>query len=385
MKEEPETGAADTIRVVQSVVLAQTEIERIISCPVTCEIFHTPVILIGSGYTVEKEIALQLLSSDKPLCPITQLAITSFEVNRGMLDLVRYYLTSYPDACSEQYNPKNSTDYAPKIQVALENNNNQEIGAQAATLSELPAQPPQCAPNLPSAVGNAQGSNVDIQALVRHRAEIRPNNDVHRLPVAAMIVPSPPQNVNLERDEEMLLKLFCFANESGQRKHFIEQFSGHESGPFQFNLGLEFKTVKVGYSRISIWNTVGQLPFQNILRTYCRDSHIVFIFANEALDDLDRWLRVCNESLNYPQLYWIDSTAAVGQRFVACQELPLESIRQNRFPALSEFHYKQVAKGLLEEATKLVLRNVNVIVKGGDPEQLPPPPAASDGGGCRVM
>ncbi len=340
METKPESETAHPIRVVATVALAQDEIEIILSCPITHQIYHTPVILIGSGYTLEKEEAIKLLKSDNPLCPITKLPFTSFEVNRGMMDIVRHYLERYPAARSDQYTPTITVD-APVVQAAP--NNNQDLEAQALDLPELLAQPLLRAPNLAPVVGNAH------------------NND-------------------MQADEMIYMKSLCLGSESEQKFHFTMSLRDDVPGEnYNLNLG-DFIVLTQGNCRFRIFHTAGQERFRIINSKYYSDVNFVLIFANDALEDLDSWLSECIRYMHEPQLYWINSNAAVGQRLVACQELPHESIRHNRFPVLSKRNYAQVGLELLDEAKTLVLQNVNVNV--AEPAAPQHPPA---GGICTVM
>lgn len=84
-------------RVVRTISLPQSEFERAISCPVNLQIFHTPVLLIGTGYTYERDVILKLLEeSENPICPITKKPFSAFEINRSMMDLVEQYLAVFP-------------------------------------------------------------------------------------------------------------------------------------------------------------------------------------------------------------------------------------------------------------------------------------------------
>jgi len=75
---------------------------ELISCPVTKEIYHTPVVLFPSGFTLEKSVAERISH-----CPMTRLAITGHVINKEIATLVAKYIENNPTASAEQFQPDN--------------------------------------------------------------------------------------------------------------------------------------------------------------------------------------------------------------------------------------------------------------------------------------
>lgn len=83
--------------------------ESMITCPITKQIFHTPVTLRGSGQTIEEEQAKIILQKPNPICPLTRLPITGYDVNWALKDIVSQYMLAHPSA--DQYQPSASTQH----------------------------------------------------------------------------------------------------------------------------------------------------------------------------------------------------------------------------------------------------------------------------------
>jgi|GEM_PF-6266659 len=85
-----------------------SSLEDNLQCPVAHAIFKEPVILYGSGITVEKDIADKIFKEAArknidALCPITRKKITGMDTNYCVKNIVERYLDEHPDKRKDQY------------------------------------------------------------------------------------------------------------------------------------------------------------------------------------------------------------------------------------------------------------------------------------------
>ncbi len=359
-----------TDRVVKTVTLTQDSIERMISCPVSGQIYHQAVLLIGSGYTFEMEVALKLMESDNPICPITKKPITGFEVNRGMMDLVDHYLAMYPNARANQYTPNAEAADVQVTQAAR--NDNQGLEAQALDTPESP-EPPRPDLYLPDpavAIANP------LSRAGLFRAQSPPVS--YSLPIAFLIKPVPAEQVDMNNG---LIKLSCVSigGDVAVKKHFATAMS-ILSGNFASTLGLIFTQVVHNNCRYDLSTVTCPAPIRDLtLQGIFKKANFIMIFAGGIhIEYIDRWVDFAKNCLPDGQLYWVDDTAVAGQRLVACQELQGENLLHRRLPALSESDCKSAGLQLFEEAKTRALNNVNVVRQ----EASQSPPEQSN---CRLM
>lgn len=75
----------------------------VVTCGITGQIFHTPVSLVGSGKTVEEDVAKKILATNNPVCPYSKQPVTGYDTNWTVKDMVEVYMKANPDA--DQYKP----------------------------------------------------------------------------------------------------------------------------------------------------------------------------------------------------------------------------------------------------------------------------------------
>lgn len=360
----------DTDRVVKTVRLTQDAIERMISCPVSGQIYFQAVLLIGSGYTFEMEVALKLMESDNPICPITKKPITGFEVNRGMMDLVDHYLATYPNARAGQYTPNAEATDGQVPQAPP--NDSRALEAQALDEPELPV-PEHPAPPIPN-------PTVAIVNSLRRTALFRPQSPPvsYSLPIAILIKTVPVEQVDVLNG---VIKLSCVSigGNVEEKKHFVDALTTY-SASYSSTLGLTFSLVVHDNCHYQFTTVITPAPIMDeSQKSFFNKANFIVIFARDHhIKNIDRWIDLAKNYLPDAQLYWVDDTAVVGQRLVACQEFPRESLLGRRFPTLSRSDCNLLGLQLFEEAKTRVLNNVN----GVRQEASPSPPEESN---CQLM
>lgn len=360
----------DTDRVVKTVRLTQDTIERMISCPVSGQIYRQAVLLIGSGYTFEMEVALKLMESDNPICPITKKPITGFEVNRGMMDLVDHYLATYPNARPGQYTPNAEAAEDQVLQAAP--NDNQDLEPQVLDVPQLPVpeHPALPIPNLEVAIVNAP-SRIGL-----FRAQSPPV--CYSVPVAILIKTLPAEQVDMHNGK---IKLSCVSigGNVEEKKHFADAMSKSPVS-YPITLGLTFSLVVHNSCYYQLTTITRPAPIMDVGHKpiYNKANFIVIFARDHHIKHIDRWIDLAKNNLPDAQLYWVDDTAVAGQRLVACQEFPRESLLQRRFPRLSRSDCNLMGLQLLEEAKTRALTNVNAVRQ----EASQSPPEESN---CRLM
>jgi len=378
-REEEDQTSSETEEALQSPLAGYTEEqiraneEKSVRCPVTLQIFHTPVELNGSGVTVELATAIRIMNGNRR-CPVTNKIITGYDIDWTAKETVSIFLHRNPHLISDVYEPDDEAYGRPSRDPATSASNRNPNPSQTAV---------QPTPQGPSTSATTRN----------HASPFFPRTENGRiyLPSAAIVVGEAPQR-NIYgggarnhsgpiNGYDYLLKTLLIGNSEVGKSEFVSHVPEYgrtpSDSPFISTIGVDFRIRTLIHDGICIkyqvWDTAGQERFKTITSAYYRGA-IFSLFFGEAAD-VRAWMNDALGQLDgYAQIYSIEYPDVINQATTIIQ--PLGQYSEFNTPPETIESYESIAfrpENLLNNLFSNTWgRNISVF--DGPAPQSPPQP-----------
>lgn len=285
----------------EALAFARKQLQEMYTCPVTLQIFHTPVMLTECGHTVEEEIAPEL--DDCPCCRVPTHG--KYVINQTVRSNMNSALELVPDAKDDQYQPAAKAKAVAEVKeaeasaeiddvVAADDNRAVELAVQAqaaAPVETAPVVPAIVPPQRVSAIAPRVGmfnANAQQERRIPLPIAVIVRNNVGDLPAAPLQV----QAANHPAAYDLLEKTLMIGSDNAGKTAFLNALTAspfNEPNPVSSTIGIDFKhhTVPVDNYRVKfqIWDTAGQQRFRTITSAYYRGAQTIMVFADCNADN----------------------------------------------------------------------------------------------------
>lgn len=281
-------------------------VREMITCPLSMQIFHTPVLLHGTGRVVEKEMADELIKKKPVLNPWTRQPILgTYEEDYRTKSFVATILEENPDLREEQYVPAVS-------QIAQIAAPAQSAVAVAAPVSAVVAPPvvQLAVVPAPSELIRAETMPAAVPQIPIAQQNIFSERREERLIGMPMIIaiasdiPSP--QASFDDHSEVLLKVLCLGDTGSDKTQFTNCASSMNPSYYKAAIGVDFRLLVVHDAeshttlRFQLWDIAGQERFGNMTRIHYKEAGMALFFDVEGQrgEGIQHWIRDVSFKLN---------------------------------------------------------------------------------------
>ena len=373
----------------ESKSVAELTITENITCPITLQIFHTPVRLnCNAEHHIEKDIADKILASPDGICPCCRGRVNVGKIAREFKNTIDAFFVDHPEMQSLRYIPASpESKHEAKASSALPESK--------LEVKPLPAPSPRDVPYVDPSAEDVQEQQQILDSLQpRVPIVIQPVAGERKAPAVEMKrVAALPARVSQHtvigsqvRDVNPVIKILILGDANSGKCGFLQRYMNDSfTTSFITTVGIDFsvKSIEIDgqLRKLQIWDTAGQERFRTITTAYFRGAKAAFLMYN--ISDMQSFENIASlkkqvedHAADNIVLCLVGTGDGDAREVSVAQGQDLASLYQIPF-----FECSVKANINIKEAFEVLVRAVIC----NEPPQAAPMPAAKPSSSCIVM